>query len=97
MQELILYFLILFDQEKNGDKNKYKNNTENKNDTEYNFIPLIKELESQEDERFAKSRFLKFIKDINSKKLIINKEKNIIEENQNNYLIYSNCFQKQFH
>ena len=97
MQELILYFLILFDQEKNGDKNKYKNNTENKNDTEYNFIPLIKELESQEDERFAKSRFLKFIKDINSKKLIISKEKNIIEENQNNYLIYSNCFQKQFH
>ena len=57
-----------------NDNNKFNN---------YNFTPLIEKLESQEDERFGKSRFLKFIKDINSKKLIINEEKNILEENQN--------------
>ena len=60
--------------------NESKEVIENKNNI-YNFTPLIKKLESQEDERFSKSRFLKFIKDINSKKLIINEEKNIIEEN----------------
>ena len=68
---------------------KEKINTQKNNDNkgnikkEYDFTPLIKKLESQEDERFQKSRFLKFIKDINSKKLIINEEKNIIEENPN--------------
>ena len=54
-------------------------NKQNKN----NFEPLIKKLESQEDERFKNSRFLQFIKDINSNKLIINEEKNIIEQNNN--------------
>ena len=58
-------------------------NPEKKINTEYDFTPLIKKLESQEDERFSKSRFLNFIKDINSNKLIINEEKNIIEENPN--------------
>ena len=55
----------------------HNNNRLNKN----NFEPLIKKLESQDDERFKKSRFLQFIKDINSNKLIINEEKNIIEQN----------------
>ena len=45
------------------------------------FEPLIKKLESQEDERFKKSRFLQFIKDINSNKLIIDEENNIIKQN----------------
>ena len=58
-------------------------NINNNNLNEQNFGPLIKKLESQEDERFKKSRFLQFIKDINSKKLIINEEKNIIEQNVN--------------
>ena len=48
-----------------------------------NFEPLIKKLESQEDERFKKSRFLQFIKDINSNKLIIDEENNIIKQNPN--------------
>ena len=48
-----------------------------------NFEPLIQKLESQDDERFKQSRFLKFIKDINSNKLIINEEKNILEKNIN--------------
>ena len=69
----------------NEEKNiKYKNdinNNNNKNNS-YDFTPLIKKLESQKDERFVKSRFLKFIKDINSNKIIINEEKNIIEENK---------------
>ena len=72
--------------EKEEKINTQKNNDNNNNDNikkEYDFTPLIKKLESQEDERFQKSRFLKFIKDINSKKLIINEEKNIIEENPN--------------
>ena len=72
-----------YDKEDKKTNNHSQNITENKINAEYNFTPLIKKLESQEDERFAKSRFLKFIKDINSKKLIINEEKNIIEENQN--------------
>ena len=72
-----------YDKEDIKDKNNSKNKIENKIDTEYDFTPLIQKLESQEDERFAKSRFLKFIKDINSKKIIINEEKNIIEENHN--------------
>ena len=62
----------------NDNKNKIKNNLNN-----HNFEPLIKKLESQNDERFKKSRFLQFIKDINSNKLIINEEKNIIEQNVN--------------
>ena len=72
-----------YDKEDKKTNNHSQNITENKINAEYNFTPLIKKLESQEDERFAKSRFLKFIKDINSKKLIINEEKNIVEENQN--------------
>ena len=72
-----------YDKEDKKTNNHSQNITENKINVEYNFTPLIKKLESQEDERFAKSRFLKFIKDINSKKLIINEEKNIVEENQN--------------
>ena len=72
-----------YDKEGKKTNNHSQNITENKINAEYNFTPLIKKLESQEDERFAKSRFLKFIKDINSKKLIINEEKNIVEENQN--------------
>ena len=67
-----------------------KGNKEEKN-TIYNFTPLIQKLESQEDERFTKSRFLKFIKDVNSNKLIINEEKNIIEENPN----YKNEIKKE--
>ena len=75
-----------YDKEDIKDKNNSQIKIEkkiDKIDTEYNFTPLIKKLESQEDERFSKSRFLKFIKDINSKKLIINEEKNIVEENKN--------------
>ena len=72
-----------YDKEDKKTNNHSQNITENKINAEYNFTPLIKKLESQKDERFAKSRFLKFIKDINSKKLIINEEKNIVEENQN--------------
>ena len=58
-------------------KNQYSKITHN------NYEPLIKKLESIDDERFKKSRFLQFIKDINSNKLIINEEKNIIENNAN--------------
>ena len=58
-------------------KNQYSNINHN------NYEPLIKKLESIEDERFKQSRFLQFIKDINSNKLIINEEKNIIENNIN--------------
>ena len=72
-----------YDKEDKKTNNNSQNITENKINTEYNFTPLIKKLESQEDERFAKSRFLKFIKDINSTKLLINEEKNIVEENPN--------------
>ena len=82
-----------YDKEDIKDKNNSQIKIENKIDkidTEYNFTPLIKKLESQEDERFSKSRFLKFIKDINSKKLIINEEKNIIEENKNYIDIINN-------
>ena len=69
-------------EEKNiNNKNDINNNNNNKNNS-YDFTPLIKKLESQKDERFVKSRFLKFIKDINSNKIIINEEKNIIEENK---------------
>ena len=71
------------DKENKNYKVEIKNNPEKKINTEYDFTPLIKKLESQEDERFSKSRFLNFIKDINSNKLIINEEKNIIEENPN--------------
>ena len=62
--------------ERNNINNKYSTNSNN-------FEPLIKKLESQEDERFKKSRFLQFIKDINSNKLIIDEEKNIIKQNPN--------------
>ena len=72
-----------YDKENKNYKVEIKNNPEKKINTEYDFTPLIKKLESQEDERFSKSRFLNFIKDINSNKLIINEEKNIIEENPN--------------
>ena len=80
--------LLDFNNELKEEYEKHETNIDNKinenNATNtYNFSPLIKKLESQEDERFAKSRFLKFIKDINSNKLIINEEKNILEENQN--------------
>ena len=80
--------LLDFNNELKEEYEKDEKNTINKiNDNNatntYNFSPLIKKLESQKDERFAKSRFLKFIKDINSNKLIINEEKNILEENQN--------------
>ena len=68
-------------EEKNINNKNDNNNTNNKNNS-YDFTPLIKKLESQKDERFVKSRFLKFIKDINSNKIIINEEKNIIEENK---------------
>jgi len=80
--------LLDFNNELKEEYEKHEKNLDNKfnvnNATNtYNFSPLIKKLESQKDERFAKSRFLKFIKDINSNKLIINEEKNILEENQN--------------
>ena len=68
-------------EEKNINNKNDINNNYNKNNS-YDFTPLIKKLESQKDERFVKSRFLKFIKDINSNKIIINEEKNIIEENK---------------
>ena len=86
-----------YDKEDIKDKNNSQIKIENKIDkidTEYDFTPLIKKLESQEDERFSKSRFLKFIKDINSKKLIINEEKNIVEENQN-YIDINNNNKKE--
>jgi len=63
--------------------NENKNNNNNYSINSNNFEPLIKKLESQEDERFKKSRFLQFIKDINSNKLIIDEEKNIIKQNPN--------------
>ena len=50
----------ILNENKNINNNKYSINSNN-------FEPLIKKLESQEDERFKKSRFLQFIKDINSK------------------------------
>ena len=79
--------LLDFNDELKEEYEKEENNIDNKNienkNNNYNFTPLIKKLESIEDERFAKSRFLQFIKDINSKKIIINEEKNIIEENPN--------------
>ena len=87
-----------YDKEDIKDKNNSQIKIENKIDkidTEYNFTPLIKKLESQEDERFSKSRFLKFIKDINSKKLIINEEKNIVEENKNYIDINNNKKQNE--
>ena len=65
-------------------ENKNINNNNNKNSiNSNNFEPLIKKLESQDDERFKKSRFLQFIKDINSNKLIIDEENNIIKQNPN--------------
>ena len=70
-------------EEKNININNKNGNSNNKKRNSYDFTPLIKKLESQKDERFAKSRFLKFIKDINSNKIIINEDKNIIEENKN--------------
>ena len=87
-----------YDKEDIKDKNNSQIKIENKIDkidTEYDFTPLIKKLESQEDERFSKSRFLKFIKDINSKKLIINEEKNIVEENKNYIDINNNKKQNE--
>ena len=87
-----------YDKEDIKDKNNSQNKIENKIDkidTEYDFTPLIKKLESQEDERFSKSRFLKFIKDINSKKLIINEEKNKVEENKNYIDINNNKKQNE--
>jgi len=77
--------LLDFNKELKEEYEKNENNKINDNNATntYNFSPLIKKLESQEDERFTKSRFLKFIKDINSNKLIINEEKNTLEENQN--------------
>ena len=70
-------------EEKNININNKNDNINNNKNISYDFTPLIKKLESQKDERFAKSRFLKFIKDINSNKIIINEDKNIIEENKN--------------
>ena len=69
--------------ENNENINNKNDNINNNKNISYDFTPLIKKLESQKDERFAKSRFLKFIKDINSNKIIINEDKNIIEENKN--------------
>ena len=66
----------ILNENKNINNNKYSINSNN-------FEPLIKKLESQEDERFKKSRFLQFIKDINSNKLIIDEENNIIKQNPN--------------
>ena len=66
----------ILNENKNINNNKYRINSNN-------FEPLIKKLESQEDERFKKSRFLQFIKDINSNKLIIDEENNIIKQNPN--------------
>jgi hypothetical protein len=63
-----------------NDKKNINNNNKNSIYSN-NFEPLIKKLESQEDERFKKSRFLQFIKDINSNKLIIDEENNIIKQN----------------
>ena len=48
-----------------------------------NLEPLIEKMESIDSPRFKNSRFLKFIKDINSNKININEEKNIIEQNEN--------------
>ena len=61
-------------------ESKKEKSTNNKST---NLQPLINKLESQDDPRFKQSRFLKFIKDINSQKIKINQEKNIIEENTN--------------
>ena len=69
--------------EKEYNLNKLENINENNYINKNNYDSLIKKLESQDDERFKKSRFLKFIKDINSHKIIINEEKNIIEKNIN--------------
>lgn len=68
------------------ERNEILNDNININNNRYdqysnNFEPLIKKLESQEDERFKKSKFLQFIKDINSNKLIIDEENNIIKQN----------------
>jgi hypothetical protein len=63
-----------------NDKKNINNNSKNSIYSN-NFEPLIRKLESQEDERFKKSRFLQFIKDINSNKLIIDEENNIIKQN----------------
>ena len=80
--------LIDFNKElsKNYSQNKEKEpklKNQNSKINHKNYEPLIKKLESVEDERFKQSRFLQFIKDINSNKLIINEEKNIIENNVN--------------
>ena len=78
--------LIDFNKELSNNNNQKKENEPklknpdckiNKN----NYAPLIRKLESMDDQRFKESRFLKFIKNINSNKLIINEEKNIIEQN----------------
>ena len=74
--------------EETEENNEILNENKNINNNKYginsnNFEPLIKKLESQEDERFKKSRFLQFIKDINSNKLIIDEENNIIKQNPN--------------
>ena len=83
INSLLSDFNKQLEEEEEKSKNK---NVLNKNDkiiNKNNFEPLIKKLESQDDERFKKSRFLKFIKDINANKIIINEEKNIIEKNLN--------------
>ena len=78
--------LLELEKENKEPEENNKISNENNNDNKYsrysnNFEPLIKKLESQEDERFKKSRFLQFIKDINSNKLIIDEENNIIKQN----------------
>lgn len=54
---------------------------DNSNNNRYDFTPLIETLESQDDPRFKQSRFLKLIKDINTNKIRVNEENNILEEN----------------
>ena len=87
MSTRINSLLIDFNKElsKNNNEKEKKltlKNESRKNNTN-NYEPLIKKLESMNDDRFKQSRFLKFIKDINCNKLIINEEKNIIEQNKN--------------
>ena len=77
--------LLELEKENKEPEENNKISNENNSNNKYsrysnNFEPLIKKLESQEDERFKKSRFLQFIKDINSNKLIIDEENNIIKQ-----------------
>ena len=69
MSTRINSLLIDFNKELSKNNNEKENKSKLKNEFRKNNInkyePLIKKLESMNDERFKQSRFLKFIKDIN--------------------------------